>query len=93
MRFNKAEAFIILLLGRNPGRAVSIVDIEYESKAYGIDRLKLEQAFNSLEYREDRNERPTGLIRQVDGMGQSGNFGFKLKILGRQAFKVLRGNV
>ena len=88
---NKAEKFIILYLGKWSSIAKSADDIESEAKAYGISHMKLVQAYNSLEYREDKQKKRTDLIRQVSGMGQSGDIGFKLTQRGRMASKKLRG--
>ena len=90
---NKAEKFIILYLGKWPSIAKSANAIESEAKAYGISHMKLVQAYNSLEYREDRQRNRTDLIRQVTGMGQDGDFGFKLTQRGRMASKRLRGEI
>ena len=90
---NKAEKFIILYLGKWPSIAKSANAIESEAKAYGISHIKLIQAYDSLEYREDRQKQRTDLIRQVTGMGQDGDFGFKLTQRGRMASKRLRGEI
>ena len=90
---NKAEKFIILYLGKWPDKVRSVNDIESEAKAYGISHMKLVQAYNSLEYREDKQKNRTDLIRQVTGMGQSGDIGFKLTQRGRLASKKLRGEI
>ena len=90
---NKAEKFIILYLGKWPEKVKSVNDIDLESRLYGISHMKLVQAFNSLEYREDAKKNRTDLIRQVDGMGQDGNFGFKLTQMGRLENKRLRGKL
>ena len=90
---NKAEKFIILYLGKWPDKVKSANDIESEAKAYGINHLKLVQAYNSLEYREDKQKNRTDLIRQVSGMSQDGDFGFKLTQRGRLLNKKLRGKI
>ena len=90
---NKAEKFIILYLGKWPDKVKSANDIESEAKAYGISHIKLIQAYDSLEYREDRQKNRTDLIRQVTGMAQDGDFGFKLTQRGRLLNKKLRGKI